>query len=105
MNQATALRALIRALETLHVPYLIGGSVASSSRGIPRATMDTDLLVQLLPSQATSLAQYLGEDWYVDAEYARDSIERERAFNAIHMPSGHKFDLFPAVDAFHFSEL
>lgn len=105
MNQATALEALVRALEGLHVRYLIGGSVASSSRGIPRATMDIDLLVQILPSQAVSLAKTLGGSWYVDAGFAQEAVERENAFNIIHMPSGHKFDIFPAVSAFHVSEL
>jgi hypothetical protein len=105
MNQATALQALVQALEGLHVRYLIGGSVASSSRGIPRATMDTDLLVQILPSQAVSLAKTLGGNGYVDAEFAQEAVERDHAFNIIHMPSGHKFDIFPAVSAFHVSEL
>jgi hypothetical protein len=105
MNQAAALQDLIRALEGLHVRYLVGGSLASSSRGIPRATMDADLLVGLAPIQTDLLAKWLGGDWYVDADFARDAVKHGRSFNAIHIPSGHKIDLFPAVDAFHFSEL
>jgi len=105
MSQAIALETLIQTLESLRARYLIGGSVASSSQGLPRATLDTDLLVQLEPPQAVLLANALGNDWYIDATFARESIERGHAFNIIHMPSGHKFDLFPAVDAFHLSEL
>jgi hypothetical protein len=105
MSQATAIQVLVRVLEELRIRYLIGGSLASSSRGIPRSTMDTDLLVQIAPSQTASLAKALGGDWYIDAEFARQAIDASRAFNAIHMPSGHKMDLFPAVNAFHLSEL
>jgi hypothetical protein len=105
MNQAEALETLIRALEGLRVRYVIGGSLASSSRGIPRATLDADLLVQIAPSQTASLLKTLGAEWYGDADFARQSVEQGRAFNLIHISSGHKFDLFPAVNAFHASEL
>jgi hypothetical protein len=105
MNQAAALQALIRVLEGLHIRYLIGGSVASSSRGIPRSTVDTDLVVRIVPLQTAALVKALGADWYADAEFAREAVERGRAFNVIHIPSGHKIDIFPAIDPFNASEL
>ena len=105
MNQTVALETLIQALEKVGVRYLIGGSVASSSQGLPRATLDTDLLVQIEPSQTASLAMALGGDWYLDVDFARESVERGRAFNVIHIPSGHKFDLFPSRSSFHLAEL
>jgi hypothetical protein len=105
MNQTAALQTLIQALEGAGVRYLIGGSVASSSRGLPRATLATDLLVELTPASATSIANSLGAQWYMDVNFAQDSIQRGRAFNVIHLPSGHKFDLFPASSPFHAAEL
>ena len=36
---------IARILETLDVPHLVGGSVASSLQGIARATLDIDLVV------------------------------------------------------------
>jgi hypothetical protein len=105
MSQAIALETLIRALESIRARYLIGGSVASSSQGLPRATLDTDLLVEVRPHQVASLARALGGDWYVDTDFARQSVLRGRAFNLIHIPTGHKFDLFPANGTFHLSEL
>jgi hypothetical protein len=105
MNQAIALETLIRALEVVGARYLVGGSVASSSHGLPRATLDTDLLVQIGPLQMASLSKALGSDWYADADFARQSVERGRAFNVIHIPSGHKFDIFPARGEFSLSEL
>ena len=37
-------------LDTLQVPYLIGGSLASSLVGLPRATQDVDLVAELEPA-------------------------------------------------------
>ena len=105
MNLAFALEALICALNRAGVRYLIGGSLASSAQGLPRATLDVDLLVEIQSSQASLLAGALGCDWYIDADFARQAVARGISFNVIHMPSGHKFDLFPAIEEFHFSEL
>jgi len=35
---------LVRAFDDLGIPYLVGGSLASSFYGIPRATQDVDLV-------------------------------------------------------------
>ncbi len=47
----TALR-VVEALESLGVPYLIGGSLASAFYGVPRATLDADILVDGLTPPA-----------------------------------------------------
>ncbi len=39
----SALLPLAAALERLNVPYQVGGSIASSVHGMPRATLDIDL--------------------------------------------------------------
>lgn len=46
-------------LEGLGIPYLVGGSLASSLHGIPRATADADLLACLTPEQASTVASGL----------------------------------------------
>jgi hypothetical protein len=43
-----AITPLVEALEELSVPYHIGGSVASSLYGLPRLTIDADLLERAL---------------------------------------------------------
>jgi len=47
MNGTDALISLIRALEKAEVPYMIVGSYSSNFYGIPRSTMDADLVVSL----------------------------------------------------------
>ncbi len=100
-----ALRAVSAALDRLHIPYLIGGSVASSSRGITRATRDIDLVAQIAPEHGTLLCAALGTDWYADADQIRESILANRAFNIIHIPTSQKVDIFPANDAFGAAQL
>ncbi len=102
---AQALRILTRALERLQIPYLIGGSVASSALGVLRATMDVDLLVRLPSDAVGQLVETLGSDWYADPDAMRDALKRDRPFNVIHKPTGEKIDFFPSVSEFHEEEL
>jgi hypothetical protein len=102
---AQALRTLTAVLAALQIPYLIGGSVASSARGVLRATMDVDLLVRLPAEDAPRLAGALGSDWYADPDAMWQALVRGRPFNVIHKLTGDKFDFFPAVAEFHAEEL
>jgi hypothetical protein len=47
MNGTDALISLILALEQAGVPYMIVGSYSSNFYGIPRSTMDADLVIKL----------------------------------------------------------
>ncbi len=102
---ANALKHAASVLERLRIRYLIGGSVASSVRGIPRATRDIDLIANVGAHQAKSFAQELGADWYADADQIREAIQGGRSFNIIYIPSSDKIDIFPAVDDFHEAQL
>jgi hypothetical protein len=101
----TGLRLLLKALNKLGIPFLIGGSVASSVHGMPRATMDVDLVVDLKPENIASLAEELGSGFYVDVEALKNAVRTGRPFNVIHYVSSYKFDLFPlSTEAFLQSE-
>ena len=105
MDFATVARTLIEAIEGLKIPYFVGGSVAACARGIPRATLDVDLVIEMTVRRAVLLASALGRDWYLDVDMARAALEHNRAFNVIHMVSSHRFDFFPFFTDFHASEL
>ncbi|MEW5983298.1 MAG: hypothetical protein AB1806_13155 [Acidobacteriota bacterium] len=83
-----------RTLESLDVPYVLVGSLASSARGVPRATNDADMVVELRPEHVAPLIDHLSTAFYVDADAARRAIARGRSFNAIHLDTGFKIDLF-----------
>jgi hypothetical protein len=67
--------------------------------------MDVDILAQIRDEQVAGLLAELGPDWYGEAKMIRDRLRAGRAFNLIHQTSGQKFDIFPAVQPFHASEL
>lgn len=87
---------VIEALETLGVPYVIGGSLASTVHGVVRATLDTDLVADLRPEHAAPLTQALGVAFYADEEAIRTAIEQQASFNVIHLDTIFKVDVFVA---------
>jgi hypothetical protein len=85
------------ALEALKIPYVIGGSFASTAHGIPRATHDSDLVIGLRADQGdllTALVSRLDGAFLVSLDNALDALARQAAFNAIHLDSLFKVDLF-----------
>jgi hypothetical protein len=73
---------------------MIGGSIATSLYGEPRATNDVDLVADLLPSRAQAFVDALGTDFYVDLDAVRDAANRRASFNVIHYETVEKIDVF-----------
>jgi len=84
--------------EQLGVKYFIGGSLASSQHGIPRATLDTDIVTKFMPDHIRPLLDALGDAWYADEDAIRDAIRRKSSFNLIHMETAQKVDVFVSKD-------
>jgi hypothetical protein len=89
---------VVEALEALGVPYLIGGSLASSLYGSTRATLDADILADLRPEQAEFLDGKLSQEFYLDLGAVREAIRRRGSFNAIHVETAFKIDVFVPQD-------
>lgn len=85
-------------LDRLRIPYVLGGSLASSLVGEPRATADIDLAVALTHDDVDRLVAALGEEFYVSAAAAAEAVSRRSAFNLIHLASMQKVDLFVLGD-------
>lgn len=85
---------LAHAFDTLGVEYVVGGSLASSVYGIPRATQDVDLVAEMNSSHAEPFAQLLGGDFYVDVDMIREAVRRRASFNVIHLATMFKADVF-----------
>ncbi len=82
------------ALESLGADWYVGGSVASSIHGIPRATQDADVVATLRPGQGRKLAALLNEEFYIDGNTAEQAIRDRRSFNVIHLETMFKVDVF-----------
>ena len=85
---------VIEVLDALGVPYLIGGSFASSVYGTYRATADVDLVADLQFAQVELLGKALRDQFYIDDEMVRDAIRHRRSFSAIHLTTMFKVDVF-----------
>lgn len=103
--RTSALKELCDALRRLKIPYAVVGSLASSARGIPRSTVDGDLVAAVSVRDAQRFAATLGRDWYADPDQMIAAISVGRSFNIIHQPSFLKFDIFPVSEEFHHTQL
>ncbi|MBI2186111.1 MAG: hypothetical protein HYU37_03175 [Acidobacteria bacterium] len=56
MTADEAVVAVLDALETAAVPYMLVGSLASNFHGIPRSTRDADFVIEATPGRLASLA-------------------------------------------------
>ena len=83
-----------KTLERLDIPYVIGGSMASSLHGIMRSTLDVDIVVDMKLKHIPLLVAALAKEFYADDEMMRDAIEQHRSFNLIHYETAFKADIF-----------
>ena len=74
---AVALR-VGEAIESAGGAYFVGGSLASSLQGEPRATNDIDLVIDVPVDRIADLVDALGDDFEVDVDMLRDSSSRAR---------------------------
>lgn len=74
------------ALESVGATYFVGGSVASSLQGEPRATNDIDFVVALDPARVGAFATALGDDFEVDQEMLREALSHGSTANFFYLP-------------------
>jgi len=100
-----AISDLTGCLEAHRINYLIGGSISSSLSGVYRATNDVDVLVgkplHLVPEVINSLTK----KFFVDELALVQHHKALKAYNIFHEATALKFDLFPAINEFHRSQL
>lgn len=82
-------------LDAAGIPFMVAGSFASTAHGLPRSTQDLDLVID--PSSEGALEALLAsihaDEYYVDADAARDAYRRRAMFNVIDLASGWKVDM------------
>lgn len=98
MSLIEALEPVVEALDALGIEYHIGGSVASSSHGVPRATNDVDIVVDLRREHVKPLCDALGDAYYASPALLNDAVARRSSANLIHFATGYKVDVFVLDD-------
>ncbi len=80
--------------EQLGVPYLIGGSLASTLYGMVRTTQDSDIVAEMTLEHLAPFLAALQAEFYVDDEMIAEAIQRHSSFNIIHRETWFKVDVF-----------
>ncbi len=88
------LAAVARVLDSLGIRFFVGGSIASSARGLARASLDVDLVADLQIEQVSALVEGFRPDYYVSEEAIRDAIAHRSSFNLVHLGTMMKVDVF-----------
>jgi hypothetical protein len=90
-----------RALEDLHLPYYLGGSIASSLHGMQQLVQDIDLVVDLDDQVLPSLFAVLRQHYLFNGGEAREAVRARTSFPLIHLDSLMKVDVvLPKLEAF-----
>ncbi len=84
--------------DALGIQYVVGGSLASSVYGTPRATQDVDIVADIRLFHVDTITSELAADFHVDADMIRDAIKRRASFNVIHLATMFKADVFIIQD-------
>lgn len=102
MSDASPLDVVLRVasmLDELAIEYVLGGSVASSFFGEPRATADIDVAIRLDPQVGEQLLARAASEFYVPSAVARAAIESHDSFNLIDTAIPFKVDIFVLGDS------
>jgi hypothetical protein len=93
MTSEDALKLLLSKLDECGILYMITGSFASNIHGLPRATQDADVVIEVDPRTLERFLERLGPAFYRSMEAAMDALAREQMFNVVHLETGFKVDL------------
>jgi hypothetical protein len=92
-NQNTFIADIIRLLDAARIPYMISGSTASAFYGNPRATNDTDIVIDPTRQSLLDFLQSLETRYYASREAAIEALNQWTMFNVIDIKYGWKADL------------
>ena len=74
MRPEEATAAVIDALDSLQIPYMLVGSLSCNYYAIPRSTQDADFVVQLDAGTISSLATRLGPAFQLDRQMLFETV-------------------------------
>ena len=96
--QREFIKRLIALLDKAGIPYMVAGSVGSSFHGRPRATQDTDVVIDPTEDQFASFLALLEQGYYISLDAALDALRRRTMFNIVDLEGGWKADLILRKD-------
>ncbi len=92
----------IRPLNRLNIAYMVTGSAASMAYGVPRVTLDIDMVLELTTPQTALLPVAFPPDTFYCPSRDEIAVEAGREsrghFSVIHTKTGFKADFYPVGD-------
>lgn len=101
MNSDEATVAVIDALDALQIPYMMVGSFSTNFYGIPRATHDADVVVQLEPGALSALASRLCPLFRLDPQMTFETVTATRRYVLHLVDNPFSVELFLLSDDAH----
>lgn len=92
---ATAI-AVARVLDGLGIVHSIGGSIAASFAGEPRASIDIDFVAAIHDEHVAPLVAAFSPDFYVDEDALYRAVRTKGSANMVEQKTQLKIDLFIA---------
>ncbi|MCX5801063.1 MAG: hypothetical protein NTX17_06715 [Candidatus Eisenbacteria bacterium] len=83
-EQLAFLKSIVSRLNSIHIPYMLTGSMAMAVYAPPRMTRDIDFVIECQPQDAERLAKLFESDSYVDVGSIREAATQRSMFNIIH---------------------
>lgn len=74
MTGEDVIRAVLDALQSARIPFMIVGALATNFHGVPRGTRDADFVIQLLPGAFDALRQHLASPLRLDPQARFEGI-------------------------------
>ena len=93
-NMFAALEPVVEAFAALGIDYQIGGSVAATTFGHARSTLDVDVVANVRAEHASAIAMRLGQGYYVEPEAIVEAVKHESSFNVLSLKAYFKVDVF-----------
>ncbi|MBM4440744.1 MAG: hypothetical protein FJ027_10000 [Candidatus Rokubacteria bacterium] len=83
-EELDVLRIVTGRLDADGIPYMVTGSMAVNYYAVPRMTRDIDIVVDLSIADLDRVCTLFQDDFYLEREAVRASIELRATFNVIH---------------------
>jgi hypothetical protein len=91
-EQNDVLGDFTKRLDKIGIEYMLVGSMALVHYAMPRATVDIDIVVKILPENVDKFIAEFETDYYMPTNRARQAVRQKKMFNLLHNQTILKID-------------
>jgi hypothetical protein len=91
-EQNDVLGDFTKRLDKINIEYMLVGSMALVHYAIPRATVDIDIVVNILPENIDKFIAEFEDDYYIPLRRAKVAVRQKGMFNILNQQSVLKID-------------